>query len=75
MIVSGPPSSMASTMASAISPSASSQVIRCHLPPPRSPTRFSGYFSRSEPYMTRLKQEPFWQPRGFMSGTPSSMQG
>jgi hypothetical protein len=28
-----------------------------------------------EPYMTSLKQPPFWQPRGFMSGTPSSICG
>ncbi len=59
MIVSGPSSSIASRVASAISLKASSQVMRCHLPSPRSPLRLSGYFSRSAPYMTWLKHDPF----------------
>ncbi len=47
MIDSGPCSSMASSMASAMSVSASSQETGSNLPSPRSPTRLSGWVTRS----------------------------
>jgi hypothetical protein len=30
---------------------------------------------RSSPYNSRLQEPPFWQPMGFMSGTPASITG
>jgi hypothetical protein len=72
---SGPIDSIASIRPSATSVSAASQEIRFHLPEPRGPTRLSGYLIRSAPYITALKEAPFWQPRGFMSGTPASTTG
>ncbi|MCU0670344.1 MAG: hypothetical protein MUF70_13490 [Myxococcota bacterium] len=39
---------------SAISRSACSQEIRCHLPSPRSPARLSGTVSRLGPYITSV---------------------
>jgi hypothetical protein len=44
-----PCSSMASIRAVATSVNASSQVTRSHFPSPRSPARFIGYITRSEP--------------------------
>src|SRR5512139_1498582 len=58
-----------STRAPAISLSASSQPIRFHWPAPRAPTRLSGYRSRVGPSIRSLQLAPFWQPRGFQSGT------
>jgi hypothetical protein len=47
MIDSDPWSSMASSIPSAMSPSASSQETSSNFPSPRSPTRFSGFVTRS----------------------------
>jgi hypothetical protein len=71
-IASGPISSMASSMTSAISVSASSHEMRSQRPSPRSPARRSGCRSRSAASCSRLQARPFWQSSGFMSGTPGS---
>ncbi len=75
MTASGPTSSMASRMWSAISVNAWSQETRFHLPSPRLPARFRGCRTRSGEYSSRLQLAPFWHPMGFMSGTPFSMMG
>lgn len=49
--------------ASAISVSASSQLIRLNLPSPRLPTHFIGYFKRSGLYTRRLIERPRKQAR------------
>ncbi len=56
---SGPTSSMASRMASAVSQRASSQEIRSQRPSPRSPARRSGYSIRSGASSSRLQARPF----------------
>ena len=69
---SGPISSIASRMASAVSSSASSHEMRSQRPSPRSPARRSGCRRRSGESICRLHASPFWQIIGFMSGTPGS---
>jgi hypothetical protein len=72
---SGPFAWIPSSIASASSPSASSQEIRSQRPSPRSPVRRSGCATRSSPSRVWLQQAPFWQPIGFASGTPRSIAG
>ncbi len=72
MMDSGPFSWIVSMMASAISVRACSQEMRFHLPWPRSPDRLRGWRTRSLAYSIWLHMAPFWQPMGFMSGTPCS---
>jgi hypothetical protein len=64
-----PSSVIVSTTESAISSTAFSQEIRCHLLEPRGPTCLRGWRMRAGSYMRSLKHAPFWQPRGLKSGT------
>ncbi len=50
----GPSVVSASMLASAISRSACSQEIRCHLPDPRGPARLSGWRTRPASYIRSL---------------------
>mgnify|MGYP001606538298 CR=1 FL=1 len=74
-IASGPDCCIVSIIVSAICVSASSHDMRSHSPPPRAPLRRIGYGMRVGASSVRLQAAPFWQPIGFMSGTPGSMGG